>query len=213
MALFLATNGQAELKWHQQQIERDATFEDSKIIVDFEFTNQGSAPVTITDTKTSCGCTVTKLDKKTYQPGESGAVSATFDVGQRVGKQVKHITVSSDERENVEGYDLILTVNIPKAITLQPRVVTWKTGAEATSKNIKVTLHKDFPLTIESVIPQNDDANDFNFEILEVLNQKSYTVVVTPKSTNARSRGRLLLQSSEDGNNTLSRHLIYAFIR
>lgn len=66
---------------------------DTQVAHSFPFTINGNARITITDIKTSCGCTTAKLDKTTYAPGESGNITATFIIGDRTGEQTKHIRV------------------------------------------------------------------------------------------------------------------------
>ena len=49
----------------------------------FAFRNIGDDPVTIMRVTSSCGCTTPRLDKRTYAPSESGAITARFEIGQR----------------------------------------------------------------------------------------------------------------------------------
>jgi hypothetical protein len=49
----------------------------------FPFTKTGDYPVTLSSTKSSCGCVVVGVEKKTYEPGEGGKITATFKVGDR----------------------------------------------------------------------------------------------------------------------------------
>lgn len=45
----------------------------------FNFTNNGTAPVTITTVQTSCGCTSPSYTKEPIKPGEKGTVTLTYD--------------------------------------------------------------------------------------------------------------------------------------
>lgn len=203
----------AGLAWEKALIEENAAFGQKKVIVSFGFDNQGDHPIAITGTQTSCGCTVANLDKTVYQPGESGAVAVTFDIGQRSGKQTKRIKVSTDEAGSDGQYELVLTVDIPQAIALTPRVLTWKRNEQATAKEISVILHEQYPLSIESLLAQNDDANNFAYEIIETKKKNAYTIRITPKDMSSASRARFLLGSDADDAGILAKHLIYAFLR
>ncbi|MCK4292081.1 MAG: DUF1573 domain-containing protein [Planctomycetes bacterium] len=44
----------------------------------FKFTNNGRAPLKITNVKSTCGCAVAKLEKKEYAPGESGTIKVIY---------------------------------------------------------------------------------------------------------------------------------------
>ncbi len=203
----------AQLAWTRTAIDEKAKFGQKEVQAEFTFVNQGSEAVTITKTETSCGCTVANLEKKTYEPGEEGTLGVIFDVGQRVGKQVKRIQVNTDESNNAEGYKLVLSVDIPQAIELKPRVLTWRRGSEATTKEIHVTFHDELPLALHSIVPQNDDAQNFSYEIVEREINKIYTIRITPKDMAVQSRGRHRLSAGQDSDALLSRHLIYTFLR
>ena len=47
-------------------------------ICEFKFTNTGQAPLKITNVKRTCGCTVFKLDKTDFAPGQAGTIKVTY---------------------------------------------------------------------------------------------------------------------------------------
>jgi len=71
----------------------------------FSYANVGKAPLSVSDVKASCGCTVPEYTKDVVAPGKSGTVKATFNAA-NVGTFLKSITVTS----NVEGGPVILTI-------------------------------------------------------------------------------------------------------
>ncbi len=68
--------------------------------VQFKFKNVGKDVLVIKNISSSCGCTVPQLDKKEYQPGESGVLPVQFNTRGYNGKVVKTITVNSNDSEN-----------------------------------------------------------------------------------------------------------------
>ncbi len=48
--------------------------------VDFKFVNDGSEPLTISDVKTSCECTLAEWPKTSIQPGKSGVIKGGFKI-------------------------------------------------------------------------------------------------------------------------------------
>lgn len=68
----------------------------------FTFKNTGLAPVNITNIRTSCGCSAATADndKRNYAPGESGAITITFDPRGRRGEERKLITIETDSKTN-----------------------------------------------------------------------------------------------------------------
>lgn len=61
----------------------------------FEFTNNGDAPLVISDVKSSCGCTIPKKPKEPIMPGKTGEIEVKYDTN-RVGPIRKAITVISN---------------------------------------------------------------------------------------------------------------------
>ena len=70
--------------------------EGEKVGCIFSFTNTGTANLLINNAATSCGCTVSKYDRKPIAPGSSGSIEVVFDAAGRNGMQTKTITVQSN---------------------------------------------------------------------------------------------------------------------
>lgn len=62
---------------------------------EFKFTNTGSEPLIISDSKGSCGCTVPEWPKEPIAPGKSAAIKVKYD-SKRVGPINKSVTVTSN---------------------------------------------------------------------------------------------------------------------
>jgi len=61
----------------------------------FTFTNTGTAPLVITNVKSSCGCTVPKKPTAPISPGKTGEIEVKYDT-KRTGFIRKTITVTSN---------------------------------------------------------------------------------------------------------------------
>lgn len=68
----------------------------------FKFTNTGKKVLKIKDISTSCGCTVSKLKKKTIQPGESQVIKVEFNTLGKFGYQSKSVMVYTNDPEKPE---------------------------------------------------------------------------------------------------------------
>lgn len=62
----------------------------------FSFVNEGTGNLSVFSAAASCGCTVSRFDKKPIPPGESGNIEVAFDTRGKSGKQVKTISVKSN---------------------------------------------------------------------------------------------------------------------
>ncbi|MGD2091892.1 MAG: DUF1573 domain-containing protein [Candidatus Aminicenantes bacterium] len=76
--------------------------ESGKVVdLEYKFKNTGDETLIIKNISSSCGCTVTKVDKKEYNPGDEGIIPVKFFSRGYNGKIVKTITVATNDPENV----------------------------------------------------------------------------------------------------------------
>jgi hypothetical protein len=62
---------------------------------EFVFTNNGNAPLVITNAQGSCGCTVPSTPKEPILPGSKGTIGVKYDTS-RPGTFTKTVTISSN---------------------------------------------------------------------------------------------------------------------
>lgn len=98
--------------------------DDASVSHTFKFKNTGDKTITINNVHPSCGCTSAPLTKKTYGPGEDGQIDITFNPTNRRGKEVKHITVDTDEPPGGKRYEITFDVEILPRVTMEPMSVT-----------------------------------------------------------------------------------------
>jgi len=72
---------------------------------EFVLTNNGNAPLIISNAKGSCGCTVPTWPKAPIAPGESAAIGVKYATN-RIGKFTKTITLTTNSPEKTK----ILTI-------------------------------------------------------------------------------------------------------
>lgn len=85
--------------------------EGTNIFYRFELQNTGKSELEIRKVSTSCGCTISNVDKTTLKAGENCFVSASFNTGGRVGEQQKTITVvTNDPNKTIIILSLIGTI-------------------------------------------------------------------------------------------------------
>ena len=89
----------------------------------FKFSNTGQSTLNITKTKGTCKCTVPKLKKKEYAPGESGEITVRFHAPKYNGKTSQHIFVSSDDPDNPK-VELTIKANVKTYVKADPDIMT-----------------------------------------------------------------------------------------
>src|SRR4030095_9272031 len=83
----------AQLFWDTRRIELRPSATDPIAVAEFTFANVGEETVNILEVKSSCDCTTIDLPKKAYKRGERGLITTIFTIGDRVGSELKRITV------------------------------------------------------------------------------------------------------------------------
>lgn len=188
--LFLLTvPGWAQLRWDNPVQQFQRTPQDQGIEVDYAFRNAGTTAVTITSLRTSCGCTTPRLEKKTYAPGESGKVTASFVFGDRKGPQRKTIEVRTDEKGR-EPVVLELGVLIHDPLTIEPALVFWKRGDAGEAKTVQLTAEAGQPVRIKSVISSNPR---LPAKLETIKAGASYVVSVKPGDTTQKETGEIFV--------------------
>lgn len=96
---------------------------------EFIFTNTGDAPLIITKSKGSCGCTVPVWPKEPIMPGDTNKIKVKYDT-KRTGSFTKTVTVTSNSKKGkVIPNDTSGQTNI--RLTIKGKVGPKPTPAEA----------------------------------------------------------------------------------
>ena len=154
LLLLSTAAGSAQLRWEKPVQSFDRTPGDPAFEACYAFKNAGAAPVTIAKLRSSCGCTVAKLDKRTYAPGESGEVAVTFTLGDRRGLHVVGVTVTTDDKAAPPA-QLNLRVQIVDPVKIEPELVWWRVGAAPEAKFVQFTIDPARPVRVKSVTSTN----------------------------------------------------------
>ncbi len=178
LGLFLTVAAHAKLTWESSSISHQAVLGQDTIEVSFPFVNRGSAPVTISHVQASCGCVVPSFDKKTFAPGEKGALSAVFDARGRSGPEEKTLQVFFVGV--AEPAVLSLRVTIPVWVEITPRLLWWSVGEANTAKESVIIAQAGVTVRVDSLAPAH--------EVLEMslkpgARAGQHVLTVRPRST------------------------------
>src|SRR3989441_910252 len=182
----------AELKWEQTAVELHPARGDKQAIGHFKYQNAGKTPIHFKSVHASCGCTAAQSQKDQVGPGENGEITATFNIGDRTGTQVKTVTVETDEAANQKTV-LTLKAIIPQELEIAPNFVFWKQGDKPDTKTINVKVGKDFTvkhIKVTSATP--------NFEAkVEEAGNGQFKINVKPQDTNKPVASMLTIQPED----------------
>lgn len=193
LSIFLCVAARAELKWEQNTIELHPSVGDKQAVAHFKYQNVGSTPVHLKSVKASCGCTTTQTQKEVVNPGEKGEVTATFNIGDRTGQQMKTVTVQTDDPNPTQATTILtLKANITPTLEIKPTFVYWQSGEEPKPKKISIKAAKEFPaknITVKS------NSQNFESKVEQGSAAGEWTIEVTPKDTSHPMGTALLVQT------------------
>src|SRR5213082_2746947 len=179
--LLVLGNARAELKWEQTSIELHPGIGDKQAVGHFKYENVGKTPVHFKSVHSSCGCTNAQTQKDEVPPGEKGEITATFNIGGRIGTQVKTVTVQTDDPDPAHATtQLTLKAVIPQLLELQPMFVTWRSGEEPKAKFITAKANKDAGITKLDVV---SSVPDFTTKVDPGSAPNEFRISVQPKDT------------------------------
>ena len=143
----------------------------------FKFTNTGDEVLKITEIKSTCGCTVPKLAKKEYAPGESGVIKVEYKSKKEAKKDTQTVTVYSNDKQNPR-ITLTLKAEIILKVAVEPEVLKlelWKDNGNCPRITLKSKDGRPFSITKFSAtksamtIDFDPNAVDVNFVFEPVI--------------------------------------------
>ncbi|MBI5153926.1 DUF1573 domain-containing protein [Candidatus Poribacteria bacterium] len=125
--------------------------EGPEVPMEFPFVNNSDKTITISQVKTSCGCTAAALDKKVFAPGEGDKIKVTFKTQGRGGHQGKTITVMTDDPAN-PTYQLSFEGDVFSRVFLTENVLNFGDIDSGLGKSMEFALVdlSETPIEIQS---------------------------------------------------------------
>ena len=192
LSIITCLSARAELKWEQTSVELHPTATDKQAVGHFKYQNTGKTPVHFKSVHASCGCTTAQSQKDEVPPGEKGEITATFNIGDRTGTQIKTVTVETEEQTNPKTV-LTLKAVIPQQLEISPTFIFWKQGEKPEPKTITVKVGKEF--TVKH-IKVTSSSPDYQTKV-EETGKGEFKIDVQPKETNSLSASTLTIQPED----------------
>jgi hypothetical protein len=192
LSIMVCFGARAELKWDKTEIELHPTPADKQTVGHFMYQNTGKEPVHFKSVHASCGCTTAQTQKDQVPPGEKGEITATFNIGDRTGTQVKTVTVETDDPANPKTVLTLRTI-IPQQLEIAPTFVFWKQGEKPDPKTITVKVGKEFTV---NHIKVTSSSPDFQTKV-EEAGKGEFKIDVQPKETNNLVASTLTIQPED----------------
>ena len=192
VSIIISLSARAELKWEQTSVELHPAATDKQAVGHFKYQNTGKTPIHFKSVHASCGCTTAQTQKDEVPPGEKGEITATFNIGDRTGTQIKTVTVETDEAANQKTVLTLKTI-IPQQLEINPTFVFWKQGDKPDAKTITVKAGKEFSV---KHIKVTSSSPDFQTKVEEKGNGE-FQIDVQPQETKNLVASTLTIQPED----------------
>jgi len=179
LCFLVAASAPAALVFEKTEIDLKPELGASKVDAVFKYENKGTTPVHIKSVKPSCGCTTAALAKNDVAPGEKGEITATFNIGDRSGVQIKTIAVETDAPDSPQT-TLTFKATIAQLLDLQPPYLTWQANEPAQAKTITAKTAKGVTVPKIDVI---SSSGDFTATVEPGSTAGEFKIQVQPKDT------------------------------
>lgn len=193
------------LGWDQMSHEFGNIPDTAPVTHIFKFTNKTDKRVTIQSATGSCGCTVPALAKKSFEPGEAGEMTVTFNPMHRRGPQPKQITVMYSEPAGTPNTLLTINSNVQPLMIVEPiKMYLMEVDAKA-GKSTEITVSGRKPdFKVEGVDCANPNlvvsvGNKREVEIDgQTFQQFPISVVVKPNAPIGEFQTDLVIRTNEE---------------
>jgi hypothetical protein len=179
LCLLVAASAPAALVFEKTELDLHPEMGASKVDAVFKYENKGDAPIHIKSVKPSCGCTTAALAKNDVAPGEKGEITATFNIGDRTGVQVKTVTVETDDPKAPQNV-LTFKATIAQMLELQPTFVYWQANEPVQPKTIIAKAAKGAAIKKLDVI---SSSGDFTAKVEPGSGDGEFKIQIAPKDT------------------------------
>lgn len=124
-------------------------YDDQPQSMKFRFTNTGTGTLVIRELQASCQCTAGELEKRSYEPGESGEILVVFNPYSKRGNQRQYVRVFSND---VERPQVIVNLRgrVRPRIYIDPKLISFGGMRPGQSKTMSFTVSgrgQDFRVT------------------------------------------------------------------
>lgn len=170
-----------------------------RVTTTFTFTNQGDAPLILSNVRASCGCTTPKWTREPVAPKTKGSINVTYNPKHRPGSFHKSITVSSNASNNTVVLHISGKVET-RPLTLAEQYPRKIGSLRAKSNNIsfaKITKGSKNTKTLELI---NDTDNPQTVTVKRA--PKFLTTKIEPSEIPAHGKSTLTITYDTDQSNT-----------
>ena len=202
-----ATASANALTWETTTREITLDLGTTEWIAEFPYRNDSTAPVTITDIKSGCDCSVPERPEKPIPAGGKGVLAVRYKPGTQPGLRAVAIEVRTDDAAAPTAL-LQIKATLEPLLTIQPVLLRWTRGEPATAKRVTLRATGRAPITA-LVLPKTPET--VTAEITPGDESGSWILTLAPVSTENTLTVRVPVDAETGGKKVP--HAVYAVVR
>jgi hypothetical protein len=182
-----ASNGTPQVRAFDPVYDFGSVYSGTTVKHTFKLKNVGTAPLTISGVRTSCGCTAAQPTKKQLLPGEESNIAVSFDTSTEHGPATRAITVFTNDQAH-QQLQLTVRGDVKVQVEASPSLVIFERVKRGTAQSQQVAL--------------TDEMADRSFRVEATTNSNPYLRVATQPAAGAKPGALLtitLLQTAPAG--------------
>jgi hypothetical protein len=98
--LSFTISAQARIKFKENKKDLGTVMKGEVVSAEYEFTNEGDAPLLISDATFECSCTSVDFPKHPIAPGQSSKITVKFDTKNAYDRQDRKIMIVSNAKNS-----------------------------------------------------------------------------------------------------------------
>lgn len=205
--------GEPNIRMMSREHDFGEITDEASVTATFEFINDGTAPLIVSNVRGGCGCTIPKLDKDVYQPGESGVVTVVFNPAKKKGSSRQKVTITSNDPDEPRA-QVDIVASVKQLVTVTPPNVQLGKVFRGEDNSAVITvagMKEDFRVIDARVVGVGGEhwkAEIGPFRPVEtsngIYNQGTITVRVKDDAPLGPLRGTMILRTNDERKGSLS---------
>jgi hypothetical protein len=173
-----ASNGHTQIRAIDPVYNFGKVYAGTTVSHTFRLKNAGTAPLTISAVRTSCGCTAARPTKNQVLPGEESDIAVSFDTHAEHGPATRTITVFTNDPSH-QQLQLTMRGDVKVQVEPSPSLVIFDRVKRGTEQSQQVTLMDEMP--------------DRTFRVIGVTNASPYIKVSSKAAPGAKAAALLTI--------------------
>lgn len=189
------------LAFHQHLVNLGSVEQVGMVRAFYAFTNRGSEKVHISELETSCGCLVPRLEKRDYEPGETGEFFVYVDTPNAEPGEKEYLIQVRYEDPEPRQAEVTFKMNLEEQmVSVRPKgLLFYLSDAAIEPREVVVTDKREKPLEVTGIESTSSFVTGTLQEVTEEdarLGRTRISVSIDPQ-TPAGVRALLILSTTD----------------